>query len=323
MGKILFSKDIYDFFKEKEYQIVKPSNVVNNTDTVFYSAGIQPLLSGFITGDIRESKKLFIAQPVIRTQYLDSLDEGTSLAFINGTTSCFNLSERDYEKLVRDWIEFFCQIGLEEKKITTMHDYYEDTWDNISLAGKRTFYYYDNLEIGDTTFFGQVSGDRIGTMCDLGFGIERLRWCLESGSYYNLYSDSSVLNPKVKALLSAMSLLFVCNVAPSNKNSGYRARLFSKKLAEVLQARKLNEMELNYLEECIKYWSDWQQVESDNDNSMIINEYSRNCKAIIKNQLINEGYSVNRIDINIPWDDFEKRLRSAGVSKEKIKSMIG
>ena len=322
MKNILFSKDIYDFFQGNNYQVVNPFNIVNNKDTVFYSAGIQPLLFEYINGNLPDDENLFIAQPVIRTQYLDSLDEGTSLAFINGTTSRFNLSQKDYDKLVKDWLEFFYQIGLKKDNITMMNDYYEDNWNNIDLAGSRTFYYYNNIEIGDTTFFTKVSSGKIDSMCDLGFGIERIRWCLNNNSYYNLYIDSNKLLPRTRALISAISLLSVCNVIPSNKNSGYRARLFSKKLAEVLESKKLNELELRYLKECLAYWKEWQKVNSEIDISVIINEYERNCNANIINLLAKEGYKVNRLNINLPWDDMQKRLYSAGVSRERIKRII-
>ena len=60
-----------------------------------------------------------------------------------------------------------------------------DNWNNINLEGNRTFYYYNNIEISDTTFFKKVDNDKIETMCDLGFGIERLRWCVNNASYYD------------------------------------------------------------------------------------------------------------------------------------------
>ena len=305
MKNILFSKDIYEFFKNNNYKLINPFNIVNNKD-----------------GNISNNQKVFIAQPVIRTQYLNSLDEGISLAFINGTTSSFNLTQNEYEKLVSDWLDFFYQIGLKKQNISTSHDFYEDNWNNISLSGNRTFYYYNNIEIGDTTFFTKVNSNKIETMCDLGFGIERLRWCISSDSYYNLYSDSKELLAREKALISAISLLAVCNVKPSHKNSGYRARLFSKELAKLLDGKKLTELEINYLKECIEYWKDWQKVDFKVEDSLIINEYERNCNSKIINLLVNEGYDVGKININITLDDMKKRLYSAGVSKERIKRII-
>ena len=322
MKNILFSSDIYKFFRENDYQIIKPFNIVNNKDTVFYSAGIQPLLSEYLNGNIKENENLFIAQPVIRTQYLDTLGEGTSLAFINSTTSRFNLSEIEYKKLVNDWVEFFYQIGLEKHNITTSEDYYIDNWNNINLEGNRTFYYYNNIEIGDTTFFKKVDNDKIETMCDLGFGIERLRWCVNNNSYYDLYSDTKELLPREKALISALSLLLICNVKPSWKNSGYRARLFSKKLSELLDSRRLNELDLRYLKECITYWKDWQNIDTLIDENSVINEYERNCRSNIISLLVNEGYNVGKLNVNVSWDDFKSRLRSAGVPKERIKNLI-
>lgn len=322
MKNILFSSDIYKFFSENDYKIIKPFNIVNNKDTVFYSAGIQPLLSEYLNGNIKENENLFIAQPVIRTQYLDTLDEGTSLAFINSTTSRFNLSLAEYKKLVKDWLEFFYQIGLDKRNITISEDYYIDNWNNINLEGNRTFYYYNNIEIGDTTFFKKVDNDKIETMCDLGFGIERLRWCVNNASYYDLFSDSKLLLPREKALISALSLLSVCNVKPSWKNSGYRARLFSKKLAELLNSRRLDELELSYLKECITYWKDWQKIDTLIDENNVINEYERNCHSNIISLLVNEGYNVGKLNVNGSWNDFETRLRSAGVPKERIKNII-
>lgn len=258
MENIVYSKKIYDFFKERSYKIINPFHIVNNKDTLFYSAGIQPLLTCFNNNEATNIDNLFIAQPVIRTQYVDSLSEGYSLAFVNGTTAKFNLSGEDYKKLVCDWMEFFQEIGLDKKRINQRKDFYIDNWNGMNLSGDRTFYYYDNIEIGDTTFFTKTDKKGIDSMCDLGFGLERLRWVLDTNkSYYDLYSDSKNLNPREKALISAISLLAVCEIAPSQKSCGYRVRLFSKKLAETLNTRKLSINELNYFKECIEYWNDW------------------------------------------------------------------
>ncbi len=323
MKNILFSKDIYNYFKEMDYHIVNPFPIVNNKDTVFYSAGIQPLLNSYLNDELEDKKNLFIAQPVIRTQYLDVLSEGTSLAFINSTTAKFNLSENEYLKLIKDWLDFFYQLGLEKRNLTSCCDFYEDKWNNINLSGNRTFYYYNNIEIGDTTFFTRIDNEKIDSMCDLGFGIERIRWCINGNkSYFNLFSDSDKLSSSEKGLISAITLLAICGVKPSQKNSGYRARLFSKKLADLLSSSKLKVEDLKYFKECILYWQDWQKISDAFDFSIIENEYERNCNSNIINMLVNEGYKVAGININIPWNEMQKRLSSSGVPKERIKKII-
>ena len=170
-----------------------------------------------------------------------------------------------------------------------------------------------------------MNGKKIGidTMSDVGFGLERIRWCVNQGSYYDLYSDSSSLSPMVKSYISVLSLLAVNSVKPSNKNSGYRARQFSKKLANVLDGNEFSNLEKQYLMESIRYWKDWQEMDKDIDVEVIINEYTRNCNRLIINKLIEYGYNnLSGININVSREELKKRLLSAGVEAKKVKKII-
>ena len=89
---LLHSKDTNDYFSSNGYDVVFPYPIVNERDTVFTTAGIQPLLRSYLAGELNSDKKYFVPQSVIRTQFFDYLAEGTSLAFINGTSAKFNLS---------------------------------------------------------------------------------------------------------------------------------------------------------------------------------------------------------------------------------------
>ena len=127
----------------------------------------------------------------------------------------------------------------------------------------------------------------------------------------------------VKAYLSVLSLLAVNNVKPSNKNSGYRIRQFSKKLANVLDGNEFSNLEKQYLMESIRYWKDWQEMDKDIDVEVIINEYTRNCNRLIINKLIEYGYNnLSGININVSREELKKRLLSAGVEAEKVKKII-
>ncbi len=323
--EILESKQVNDFFLQNNYIFVDPHEIKNNDDTVFISAGIQPLLKKYRNNLLPSNKEIFIPQPVIRTQYINSLNEGSSLAFVNITSSAINITEEKYIKMVSDWYEFLNCVGLKKSNISTHADYYKDTWGDINLEGKRTFYYYNNVEIGDTTFFTKISDDSkkilFDTMCDLGFGLERIRWLYTLKSYYDLYSDSSFLSSKIKALISALALLNVNNIQPSNKNAGYRVRQFSKKIVEYLQGRDFDERELTYIRECISYWQDWQHMSTGNIQS-ILNENIRNGNRYIINALIDLGYkNLANININIPREELFSRLSSAGVESEIIRKI--
>lgn len=325
--KLINSKDIKKYFLDRNYNCLAPHQIVSTADTVFITAGIQPILSDFRNFKINDVRKIYLSQPVIRTQFANSISEGSSIAFINSTTAGFNISEKEHDMLVNDWIELFYQLGMKPGNIESSSKIYERTWGDLLVCGNKTFYYYNNIELGDTTFFTKVTKDGrnigIDTMSDVGFGLERIRWCLNNESYFDLYSDSEELIPEVKAYLSVIALLAVNGVTPSNKNSGYRARLFSKKLVNLLDGIELKGYLETYLLECIKYWKDWQEVNNEIDITVITNEYIRNCNRYIIDKLVSEGFeNISGININISREDFKKRLLSSGIEKDKIKKLI-
>ena len=47
-------------------------------------------------------------------------------------------------------------IGTDKKDITSITKKYKRDWGNIFVSGEKTFYYYKNIEIGDTTFFNEI-----------------------------------------------------------------------------------------------------------------------------------------------------------------------
>jgi len=291
------------FFKDRNYNCFKPYHIVNNDDTVFISAGIQPLLKDYKNNLINDSSLICVFQPVIRTQYLNSIGEGSSIAFTNITTAAFNNSEERYMQMVKNWYELLFELGMSKTDITSCNDRFYTSWGNVELEGKRTFHYYKDIEIGDTTYFTRIRAKdnsfKLDSMSDLGFGLERLRWKTTNKSYYDLYSDSSNLNTKLKAYLSALALLAVNNVKPSNN---------------------LTEDEMKYLNESIMYWNNWQENVNMSSDTLIKNEYTRNANRYILDLLTKEGYdNLSKININISRNDLIKRLISSGVDKKKIK----
>lgn len=320
---LLYSGELNDYFIGRDYNYVRPYSIVNNKDTVFITSGIQPILRDYREGKLENEKKIYVPQPVIRTKTLDRVEEGMSVAFVNPTLASFNISEEEYRRTVNDFIDLLREKGLSKDNIGMRDKDYERVWGDLLVSGKKTFYYYNDIELGDSTFFTSVTkdGKKIGidTMSDLGFGLERLRWCVNNDSYFNLYSDKTDLCDEVKVYLSALALLAVNDVYPSNKNTGYRTRMFSKKLVDILDGHLLSKVQEEYLLECIDYWKDWQNREDDVDILMIENEYIRNSNRYIINQLISEGYpDLARIVINVPRDEFKKRLLSANVPKSRV-----
>ena len=328
MVDLLKTDFLSSYFGLRGYECLKPHSVSNNNDTVFTTAGIQPIIIDYLKNKIENHKKIYISQPVIRTQFADSVAEGSSIAFVNSTTAGFNIDEKEYDGLIKDWFELFAEIGLKRDDFDTRTDFYEDRWGTLQLSGKRKFYYYNGLELGDSTFFTNIRRDggpaEFETMTDIGFGLERLRWTINKDkSYFDIFSDSKSIQPEVKALISVLVLLNVNNIKPSNKNTGYRFRLFSKKLVNILQGISLNSQLKKYLDECVEYWKDWQHQNECVDLDIFENEYVRNCNRYIMDVLVSRGYdNISGININVSRNEFNKRLISSGVKSEEIIEML-
>lgn len=320
------------YFGDNGYDIVKPYNVVNNnSDTVFITAGIQPILNDVIEGNIISDKNMFIGQPVIRTQFIDSLSEGYSLAFVNGTSVAFDNSYDNYTKMILDWLELFYDLGLKKENFTFSEKDYERNWGNLIVKGYKKFLYYNGLELGDATFFYDIDAiDRdinINTFSDIGFGLERVKWCVNpDNGYYDINDSSEDIDPQVKAFLSVIALLVVNGVKPTNKNSGYRLRLFCKKMISLIGVNDLDKDIDKYLDECINYWMEWQNrqdISISNCREILSKELVRCGNRYIIDKLLEEGYiNIKGININVDREEFVRRLSNSSVDKKILRKVI-
>lgn len=130
-----------NYFSNNNYTCLNPFNVVNGkSDTIFITAGIQPTLNGILEGTISDKNNIYISQPVIRTQFMSSLSDGYSLAFINSTTVAANKSEQNHEKLIDDWFNFFYEIGLKKEFFSTREKDYIRDWGNLNVSGHKVFH---------------------------------------------------------------------------------------------------------------------------------------------------------------------------------------
>ena len=165
----------------------------------------------------------------------------------------------------------------------------------------------------------------IYSMSDTGFGLERLKWCLNNNrSYYDLFSDRSNISPEKKAIISAIGLIATNGIQPSQKSAGYRARSFSKKLVDMNNGKDLTINEQKYLIESIKYWRNFQRIDLKKEEaknilfSSISKEYTRNSNGYLLSTLSEEQRSlVKKINVNLSKEEFIKRLKSAKIEITK------
>ena len=329
--KLLSPSFLENYFRDLFYDVINPYPLVNkNKDTIFINSGIQPIFHRSLESRIFFNKNIFISQPVIRTQYVDYLAELYSLAFVNCTSATINGTEENHRKMINHWLELFYSLNLKPENFTSKDKTYIRDWGNYAVYGSKTFYYYDDLEIGDTTFFTSIKNKDdnsipFETMSDLGFGLERIRWLLnKENSYYDINTNNVDILPNIKALISAIALLVVNKIKPANKEAGYRIRHFSK-LIVTKYGLHITPILEKYLNECINYWTSWQKVNVDFKNCMetALKEIARNGNRFLLDSLSELGYeNIQGININVERNEFVKRLISSGVKKDNIQKIL-
>ena len=267
------------FFESKGYGLVKPKNIINNGGTtLFVSAGVQLLDDVIFKEKTISERKIFVAQPVFRTQYIDSINEGFSTSFINIASEIVNPSVDDHFCAIGDWINMLRELGLKREKVTLKTREKEPQWGDKKFKESILMLYYDGLEIGDANYIYDIPQKTRSSLkiSDIGFGLERIQWILKGGSYFD---GKKVEDMCVFDHCKTMALLAGSGLKPSNKEHGYRLRQLSKRVMDT--GKKSNDL-LATLKDCYNYWKKWTFLTMPESGALeIINsENRRNSKNI-------------------------------------------
>ena len=182
------------------------------------------------------------------------------------------------------------------------------------------------MEIGDASFvkdFPQTNRNNL-SFSDIGFGLERIRWILQGGTYANTFTENSH-NKKETSIgdvcLHSLTLLSGSGLKPSNKEHGYRFRLFSKRLIEDIKGDYVNleASVAHYYQE----WKKWTKLEVSEEETIktISKENQRNFNRILIDELKKYYNDVN-LDINLSTEIIINRLSGASVDKNNLLSIL-
>lgn len=242
------------FFESKGYGVTKPKSIINKGGTtLFISAGVQVLDDVVFNEKKVPEKKIFVSQPVFRTQYMDQVGEGFSTTFINIASEIVNPSVANHFDAINDWVCLLEKLGLKKEKITLKTREKEPQWGDKKFKDFILMIYYDGLEIGDANYIydiPQKTRDPL-KISDIGFGLERIKWILKGGSYFN---EREIKDPRVFDYCKTIALLTGSGLKPSNKEHGYRLRQLSKRLID--SDKKFDEL-IPVLKYYYNYWKKW------------------------------------------------------------------
>lgn len=316
-----------NYFLEKGYINIPAKSIVNKDgSTILTTAGVQILDKAIFAEEDVPKEKMFVVQPVIRSQFLDCISEGTSTSFINISTEKVNPTIEEHFQSLEDWLSFLTQLGFSNKQLALSLRTTQPKWGDKKYHNKVIDVYYDNLQIGDATLnmdIPQKTREPL-RISDIGFGLERIQWLLRGGSYFEI-EDKELFkkynNNKLLDCAKGMTLLTGSGVLPSNNNEGYRLRQYSKRFIDA--SLPFNHELDNLFNYFYQFWSGIAKF-SVNINEMrniITKENERNLNREIISRLQAKHDDVD-IDINQPTKDLLKALRGTSVDQEFLMSII-
>ncbi len=327
-AELLSTPDFFNqFFTKNGFDVISPIPLVNkNGTTLFICAGVQILDSVIHQEAPIPQKPSFVAQPVLRTQFIDYIGEGTSTSFINVSTCQLNLSRQEHFQHLQTWVDLFLQLGLKETDLYFKIKPYEQRWGDKVVKSEKIFIIYDGLEIGDSSYVENLpqKGRRNLSLSDIGFGLERIKWIMQGGSYFDVLGNGRVSDniDRVSAVCThTLSLLAGEGLKPSNKEQGYRFRLFSKKLVSDILGNHLetNEQVRSYYD----YWKIWTNLSLSVDQALhaVTQENTRNFNRNLLDKLC-EKYPDVGLDINLPTTVILKRLKGTSVKPDYLSQVL-
>ncbi|MBU1110526.1 hypothetical protein KKB83_02825 [Patescibacteria group bacterium] len=258
------ASELHRFFRNIKH--IAPDKILRpaGDSTYFTSAGVQHVETILReTGDLNKTA-FIIAQPVVRSQFLDKVRDGISTSFVNYSVEFVDSTPAEFIELCIDFIRL---IVSQEKSLEDISIRIEES---KGIWGKRKFsniYFtvlYKGTELGECVYiydFPVTEGRKI-PISDICFGVERLNWALELSDYYiegfdpyyQLLPDSNKMSAVIDSIKTA-TLLSGEGVVPSHKDPGYRLRQVMKRFLTRTRGMQIDMNDLIY--RSYNFWKKW------------------------------------------------------------------
>ena len=316
-------KYLQNFFRIHNYNVIAPQSILQKNGTTFFtSAGVQILDEYIFNEKELISDKMFVAQPAIRTQFIDEVKNGVSTSFINISTEKLNPTMGEHFSSIKDWLLLLNDLGINKKDLDIFNRKGEPNWGDKKFKNNILMVFYKGLELGDAIYAHDIPQINRGSISfsDIGFGLERLKWALSSHEYFD-YKYDNAINPKVLDYCKTLTLLSGSNLQPSNNSQGYRFRQFSKKLQQEFPGKIA--ITKRILMHYYNFWTKWTNLEKGAKESveLIEKENERNFNRVLIDKL-SETYSDVGIDINISTEKLLKLLKGTSVEEEHLNKIL-
>ncbi len=209
-----------------------PAMPVNQAcgQTYFVVAAVQILERALQNELPLPSGPFYVAQPSIRETASSLIEQGGfSNSFVNIATVQANARYEDHQRHLEKWLQVLDQVGIHRNKVTLTERDKSDNWGKGEMLGLVTDIDYMGLQLGDAVFWQEFPQDSRPTVniSDCGFGLERIVWALNGGSYFDAINAGEQNSLRADALRTA-ALMFISGVSPYGDSVRQRSDRFKQ-----------------------------------------------------------------------------------------------
>lgn len=326
-------EDLSDYFKDIPRKESDRVSRPFKDSTFFTTAGIQHLETLIREKGGFEKEKFAIFQPVIRSQFIDKVSEGTSTSFVNFSIGITESTPNDFISICNEFIHMLEQRGIKVSdlrfNIESNHSSHgEKIFDNISVS-----VFFQNVELGECVYIYDypVGENKKIPITDFGFGVERLNWAIKKDADYlpefsEIYSKYKEIDKnKLSSIFDAvrsMVLIAGDGVVPSGKDHGYRLRQFSKRFIDRNKALGLDIEKMVHLS--FDEWNKWgnkASITKENVVKVIKTENDRNFNSLFLVKLKESKGKDIYIEINQSMEEFLAQMEFS-IPSETINNIL-
>jgi alanyl-tRNA synthetase len=325
--KILLDSPDGIFKHFENIKIIKPDKICRPSgDTTFFTAaGVQHIETILKKDGVLKKEKFVMVQPVIRSQFMDRVEDGVSTSFINFSIESIDANPAEFVELSNKFIELAVNQGIDPEKLRFQIEELSDRWGDRKFNKTVLTLYFNGIELGECVYmhnYPATESQKINIV-DIGFGVERFNWGIGNNKNYfpefDKFYVKNIDSNKVTSIIDSIrTAVLIANegIRPSNHDHGYRLRQLSKRFVSRNQGMNLDFNDLVHTS--YEYWGKWDSSPSlsEDDVLKVINqENERNWNSLFLSRLKENSDFNICIDINQTSTNFLQQI-NASLPKE-------
>lgn len=299
--------------------------------TLFTTAGVQHIETILKEeGDLKNTQ-FAVAQPVIRSQYMDRVKDGTSTSFINFSVEHVGASPDEFINLCRELIFLIADYGVDLGELWIQIGSSSDKWGWRQFSNSFFTIYLRETELCECVYIHNypVTQNVQVPIADISFGVERFNWVLGNAHYYfpefqevfERHEDSNRITAIIDCIRTGV-LIAGEGIEPSHKDPGYRLRQLSKRFVSRNMGVNLDEDELIRIS--WEYWKRWgfKPKLSEEETARVIKKDSERNYNVLFLSLLEDMYGLKRrANVNQSTADFLKHV-SFNLPKDVVNTVV-